>query len=42
MIYDISLETVQWGLSNITLIVGICLVVPKIIVNETYSCRDTS
>jgi len=39
MIYDISLEIVQWELSNI---VGICLVVPKIIVNETYSCRDTS
>ena len=37
MIYDISLETIWWELSNVTLIVRICLVVPKIIANETCS-----
>ena len=37
IIYDISLETVQWVLSNISLIMGICSVVPKIIANETSS-----
>jgi len=37
IIYDSSLETVWWVLSNASLIVGICLVVPEIIANETYS-----
>jgi len=35
--YDILLETVWWALSNTTLIVGICLVVPEIIANKTWS-----
>ena len=37
MIYNISLKTVWWMLSNTTLIMGICLVNPEIIANETYS-----
>jgi len=37
MIYDISLETIWWVLSNTTLIMGICLVNPEIIANETCS-----
>jgi len=35
--YNILLETVWWVFSNITLIVGIYLVVPKIIANKTCS-----
>ena len=37
MIYDISLETVWWALSNTSLIVGICLFVSEIIANKNYS-----
>jgi len=37
IMYDISLETIWWVLSNATLIVGICLVIPEIIANETCS-----
>ena len=37
MMYDISLETNWWALSNASLIIGIYLVVPEIIANETYS-----
>ena len=35
--YNISSETVWWVLSNASLIMGIYLVVPEIIANETYS-----
>ena len=35
--YNISLETVWWAISNATLVVGIYLVIPKIIANETCS-----
>jgi len=37
MMYNIPLETVWWVLSNTSLIVEICLVVPEKIANETYS-----
>jgi len=37
MIYNISLETIWWVLSNATLIIGICLVVSELIANETCS-----
>jgi len=33
MIYDILLETVWWVFSNVTLIVGIYIVIPEIIAN---------
>jgi len=35
IMYSISLEIVWWVLSNVTLIVGICLVIPEIMANET-------
>ena len=35
--YNILLETVWWVISNVSLIVGICLVILEIIANETYS-----
>jgi len=35
--YNISLETVWWVLSNASLIAEICSVVPEIIADETYS-----
>ena len=35
--YDILLEILWWTLSNISLIIGICLVVSEIIANKTYS-----
>ena len=37
MMYNISLETIWWVLSNVTFIMGICLVVFEIIANETCS-----
>jgi len=37
MMYDISLETNWWVLSNVSLIMEIYIVVPEIIANETYS-----
>ena len=37
MIYDILLETIWWVLSNVTLVLGICLVISEIIANEIYS-----
>ena len=40
MIYDISLETVWWVLSNATLIMGICLIIPEIIANKTFTVTD--
>jgi len=36
-IYNKLLKTVWWVLSNISLIVGIYLVISKIITNETYN-----
>jgi len=37
MMYDISLETIWWVLSNTTLIMEIHLIIPKIIANEIYN-----
>jgi len=44
IMYDILLETVWWALFNISLIVGIDLVISDIIANETcsYWCSDIS
>jgi len=40
MMYDISLETVWWVLSNATLIIEICSVIPKIIANKTFTVTN--
>ena len=37
IIYNILLEMVWWVLCNVSLIVGICLVISEIIANETCS-----
>ena len=39
-IYYISLEIVWWALSNTSLIVQICLVIHKILVNKAFTVTD--
>jgi len=40
IMYDISLETVWWVFSNTTLIIEICLVIPEIIANKTFTVTN--
>jgi len=40
MIYDISLETIWWALSNTSLIMWICPVIHKILANKAFTVTN--